>query len=205
MPAAIERHEIVGQAPDGGDFPNNTYLVGDEAEVLVVDPAHDADAVRAAVAGRRVVGIAITHGHWDHVGPLAELAAEWSVIPRINAADAFLLHETHPGLAFEDLPDGETLTVAGTAVEALHTPGHTPGSTSLVLRELSAVLTGDTLFPGGPGTTRFDYSSFPTVIDSIRTRLVPLGETFAVHPGHGLPTTIGAESPQIDEWEKRGW
>ncbi|MGC5617587.1 MBL fold metallo-hydrolase [Georgenia sp. Z1491] len=201
----VERHEIVGRAPDGGPFPNNTYLVGDEREVLVVDPAHDADAVRSCVAGRTVVGLVLTHGHWDHVGPAAELAAGWGVVPLLHPADRFLWEQTHPGVPTGDLADGQVIEVAGAEVTVAHTPGHTPGACSFLVPDAATVLTGDTLFPGGPGATRWDYSDFDQVISSIRERLVTLDPAWTVGPGHGDPTTVGTEAPEVDAWESRGW
>lgn len=205
MPVQVERHEIVGTGPDGGAFPNNTYLVGDESLVLVVDPAHDADAVRACVGGRTVTGILLTHGHWDHVGPVPELAAEWNVTPRLHPADRFLLERTHEHCPTEDLVDGQVLEVAGARVTVAHTPGHTPGACSFLVPDAATVLTGDTLFPGGPGATRWEYSDFDQVIASVRERLMALDAGWTVAPGHGEPTTIGAESPHVDDWADRGW
>ncbi|MGC5629850.1 MBL fold metallo-hydrolase [Georgenia sp. Z1344] len=205
MSVQVERHEIVGTGPDGGAFPNNTYLVGDEREVLVVDPAHDADAVRACVGDRRVVGLVLTHGHWDHVGPAPELAREWGVEPLLHLADRFLWEGSHPDVATGDLADHLVLDVAGSQVTVAHTPGHTPGACSFLVPDAATVLTGDTLFPGGPGATRWDYSDFDQIITSIRKRLLTLDLAWTVAPGHGEPTTVGAEAPALDSWEARGW
>ena len=85
----------------------------------------------------------------------------------------------------------------------VHTPGHTPGSTCLVLPEV--VFTGDTLFPGGPGATRSPEASFDRIIDSIASDLFTLEPSTLVMPGHGLDTTVGAEAPNLDEWRRRRW
>jgi glyoxylase-like metal-dependent hydrolase (beta-lactamase superfamily II) len=87
---------------------------------------------------------------------------------------------------------------------ALHTPGHSPGSTSFYLESEGTVFSGDTLFQGGPGATGRSFSDFPTIIDSIRNRLLTLPADTVVRTGHGDSTTIGAEAPQLQEWIARG-
>jgi glyoxylase-like metal-dependent hydrolase (beta-lactamase superfamily II) len=103
-----------------------------------------------------------------------------------------------------EIADGEVFTVAGAELTALHTPGHSPGSVCFHAPALGTVFTGDTLFAGGPGATGRSYSDFPTIIDSIRTRLLTLPPETAVNTGHGDPTTIGAEAPHLQEWIDRG-
>ena len=88
-------------------------------------------------------------------------------------------------------------------LRVLATPGHTSDSLSFLLPD--AVLTGDTLFEGGPGATRWGYSSFERIISSIEDRLFPLPDEFAVHTGHGPSTTIGTERPALPDWIARGW
>jgi glyoxylase-like metal-dependent hydrolase (beta-lactamase superfamily II) len=96
-----------------------------------------------------------------------------------------------------------TSAIGETTLEIIHTPGHTPGSICILLD--GVVLTGDTLFPGGPGATRFDHSDFDTIIGSISTKLFTLDDGTVVLPGHGASTTIGVERPQLPEWIQRGW
>ncbi len=86
----------------------------------------------------------------------------------------------------------------------MHTPGHSPGSVCFRVADLGLVFTGDTLFAGGPGATGRSFSDFPTIIESIRTRLLVLPPETLVHPGHGDDTTIGAEAPHLQEWIARG-
>ena len=104
--------------------------------------------------------------------------------------------------------DGETLAVGLLDVRVWHTPGHTPGGLSLVVAGRSGgpghVLTGDTLFPGGPGLTGWPLSDFPTILTSVR-RLLALPADTVVHPGHGPDTTVGAERPALACWAARGW
>ena len=102
--------------------------------------------------------------------------------------------------------DGDALRVGPLTVQVLHTPGHTPGGLSLYLRGGAAghVLTGDTLFPGGPGLTGWPLSDFPTILASVR-RLLDLPAGTVVHPGHGPDTTVGAERPALPGWAGRGW
>ncbi len=202
MSARVEH--LVTESGEG--FENNVWLVGDDGEVIVVDPAHDAEAVAAKVASRRVAQIVLTHGHWDHIRAVQEFAALAGFPPiRLNEADRFLWEEEHPGAEFEPLVDGERLGVAGVELEVRHTPGHTPGSCSLVVEDLACVFSGDTLFEGGPGATRWGYSDFDQIIASITDRLFVLPDSTDVHTGHGPSTTIGTERPARAEWIARGW
>lgn len=199
------RIERVLTADPASGMDNNTWLIGDDTEVIVIDPAHDARAVHDAAGTRRITAILLTHGHWDHVRAAVTLGALAGVEPLLNPADEFLWRESHPASRFAKLHDGDAFEVSGVRLVAHATPGHTPGSTCIVADSLGAVFTGDTLFPGGPGATRWAYSSFPTVIDSISRVLFALDDTTVVHPGHGNSTTIGAERPNLEEWTARGW
>ena len=192
---------------DGGtwEVDNNVWLVGDEHEVLVIDGAHDAAAITAAVAGRKVVAILSTHGHDDHIDAAPELADATGAPILLHPADAHLWGMKHLNrLPDADLQDGQSIAVADVTGTVLHTPGHSPGAVSVYFPALRAVFTGDTLFNGGPGATGRSFSDFPTIIDSIRSRLLQLPADTVVHTGHGDDTSIGAESPHLDDWIVRG-
>ncbi|MCD9194600.1 MBL fold metallo-hydrolase [Streptomyces albireticuli] len=194
-------------ALDGGvwDVDNNVWLVGDDHEVVVIDAAHDAAAIEKAVGGRRLVAIVCTHAHNDHIGAAPELAARTGAPVLLHPAERELWDRTHPGTAPDgELADGGTLTVAGTELTMLHTPGHSPGGVCLYAPALGTVFTGDTLFHGGPGATGRSFSDFPTIIDSIRDRLLTLPPETVVRTGHGDTTTIGAEAPALADWIARG-
>ncbi|WP_097922692.1 MBL fold metallo-hydrolase [Streptomyces sp. wa1063] len=194
-------------ALDGGewDVDNNVWIVGDDTEAIVIDAAHDAAAIEAALGGRTLRAIVCTHAHNDHIDAAPALAAATGAPILLHPDDLPLWQQTHPDRAPDGaLADGQELTVAGTTLTVLHTPGHAPGAVCLYAPELATVFTGDTLFQGGPGATGRSFSSFPTIIDSIRDRLLTLPGDTAVRTGHGDPTSIGAEAPQLDEWIKRG-
>lgn len=192
---------------DGGtwDVDNNVWIVGNDDEVIVIDPAHDAAAIATAVGDREVAGILLTHAHDDHIRVAREFADQVDAPVFLNPADRMLWDEVYP----DDAPDGEvhdgdTFEVAGATLTALHTPGHSPGSTCYHLASEHTLFSGDTLFNGGPGATGRSHSDFPTIIESIRTRLLPLPPETVVLTGHGDSTTIGTESPHLPEWIARG-
>jgi glyoxylase-like metal-dependent hydrolase (beta-lactamase superfamily II) len=173
--------------------------------VLVVDAPHDPDAIERAVAGRRVVAIACTHAHDDHVRSAPELGERLSAPVLLHPDDRVLWDLTHSRHEPDGaLRDGMLLEVAGTKVRVLHTPGHAPGAVCFSVPDLGVLFSGDTLFAGGPGATGRSYSDFPTILSSIRTRLLALPPETVVHPGHGASTSIAAEAPSYDEWVRRG-
>jgi glyoxylase-like metal-dependent hydrolase (beta-lactamase superfamily II) len=192
---------------DGEDYEveNNVWLVGDDERVVIIDAPHDAAPILAAVAGRRVDGIVCTHGHNDHINAAAALADATGAPIALHPDDEMLWDAVHPTRRPDmALSDGQILDVGGTHLRVLHTPGHSPGGVCLHLAEAGVVFSGDTLFAGGPGATGRSYSDFPTIIASIRTRLLVLPAPTAVHTGHGDSTTIAAEAPSLDGWIARG-
>ncbi|KRE60238.1 MBL fold metallo-hydrolase [Nostocoides sp. Soil756] len=191
---------------DGGSWEvdNNVWLLGDDRQVLVVDAAHDAGAIVEAVAGREVVALVCTHGHNDHVNAVAEVVAATGATAYLHPDDRVLWDLSQDAAPGAELADGQVLTVGDVEAIVLHTPGHAPGACCLSVPALGVLFSGDTLFQGGPGATGRSYSDFPTIVESIRTRLLGLPADTAVLTGHGDPTTIGAEAPHLQEWLDRG-
>jgi glyoxylase-like metal-dependent hydrolase (beta-lactamase superfamily II) len=203
----IDRVVTSGQfCLDGGcwDVDNNIWLIGDDNEVLVVDAAHSAQPIVDAVGERKVVAVLCTHAHNDHVTVAPKLAERFDAPILLHRDDEVLWKQTHPDVDYSPLIDDQRIAVAGLEIRVIHTPGHSPGSVCLHAPALGAVCTGDTLFRGGPGATGRSYSDFPTIIDSIRSRLLTLPSETVVYTGHGGDTTIGAEAPHLAEWIARG-
>ncbi|WP_040786682.1 MBL fold metallo-hydrolase [Nocardia pneumoniae] len=192
---------------DGGtwEVENNVWIVGNDDEVVIIDAAHDSKPIIDAVAGRNVVAVVCTHGHNDHVTFAPELGRTLYTPVVLHPGDGQLWEITHPGQPYWHATDGQRIALAGTVLEIIHTPGHSPGSICLHLPEAKALFSGDTLFSGGPGATGRSFSDFPTIIGSIRDRLFALPEDTRVYTGHGEGTTIGTEAPHLAEWIERGF
>jgi glyoxylase-like metal-dependent hydrolase (beta-lactamase superfamily II) len=191
---------------DGGswDVDNNIWIVGDDTDVVVFDAAHDAGPIIAAVRNRNVIAVVCTHAHNDHITVAPELSAALGAPVLLHPADDVLWQMTHPDKAFQATPGGYSIQVAGLEFLAIHTPGHSPGSLCWYAPELSAVISGDTLFHGGPGATGRSFSDFPTILQSIAGQLGALPGDTVVYTGHGDTTTIDGELAHYDDWVARG-
>ncbi|AWK73984.1 Zn-dependent hydrolase [Rhodococcus oxybenzonivorans] len=217
----IERVATEGKfALDGGEWnvDNNIWLIGDDTDVVIVDAAHTAQAIIDEVGGRHVNAVICTHGHNDHVTVAPELAERLyapvllhpenivllTCWPSDSDRDDVLWKMSHPDAKYWHLEDEQRIAIAGTEIQVIHSPGHSPGSVCLYPREAGILFSGDTLLSGGPGATGRSYSDFPTIIGSIRDRLFALPEETLVHTGHGEETTIGTEAPHLSEWIAQG-
>ena len=194
-----EGPDLIVRKLEVGTMENNVYVLEcpDTHESFIVDGCFEADQIVAAADGTKVVGILQTHGHFDHVQALAELKQELGVPVHAHPADEY------PVDIDVVLGDGDTLKLGERTITVLHTPGHTPGS--VCFSSGGQLISGDTLFPGGPGNTWSNKEAFDLIIESISTKLFALPDETRVYPGHGADTTIGSERPHLQEWIDRGW
>ena len=183
-----------------GPYDNNAYVVAcvGTGEAVLIDAANEADRLVVETADVVVAAILTTHGHFDHVAAAAEIAEALDVPFLLSPADAEIAGSIPDG----PLPDG-SMKVGDLRIDIRQTPGHTPGSACFVTE--GVVFSGDTLFPGGPGATRFPYSDFDQIMVSLETQLFTLDDSTLVMPGHGLDTTIGYERPSVPAWQARRW
>jgi len=185
---------------DGGtwDVDNNVWIVGNDEECVIIDSPHDAAAIINQVRGRKVLAILQTHAHNDHIGAAREVADAVGAPIYLNPEDLVLWEQVYPDTKPDrELNDGDVFEVGGAVLRSIHTPGHSPGSTCFYLESEGTVFTGDTLFNGGPGATGRSYSDYPTILASIRERLLTLPPETVVRTGHGDNTTIGAEKETL--------
>jgi glyoxylase-like metal-dependent hydrolase (beta-lactamase superfamily II) len=195
--AAAEVHKIVV-----GPMDNNVYVLRCRrtGDAMLIDAANEHEALLEICERLGVRSVVETHGHWDHIQAVPAVRdAGYSVA--VTSADAGML----PSYDLI-LEDEETLSVGDLRIGTLATPGHTPGSICFAVEGTNLLFTGDTLFPGGPGNTSFEGGDFPTIIDSIERRIFArFAPGTVVLPGHGDATTVGDESPHLQEWVDRGW
>ena len=195
--SAVEVHKVVV-----GPVDNNVYVVRcrQSGEAALVDAANEHERLLELCRRLDVRTVLETHGHWDHIQAVEQVRdAGYRVA--VTAEDAEMLP------SYDDLLlDESVLEVGRLRLHTLHTPGHTPGSMCFRVEGSPLLFTGDTLFPGGPGATKFPGGDFPTIIRSIEDRIFsPLPADMLVYPGHGASTTVGAERPHLQEWVDRGW
>ena len=150
------------------------------------------------------MAVVCTHGHNDHIDAAGAVADATGAPVLLHPDDRMLWQVVYPDREPGDLTDGQVISVAGVDLQVLHTPGHAPGAVCLYAPALSVLFSGDTLFQGGPGATGRSFSSFPTILDSIRERLLTLPPETRVLTGHGESTTIAAEAGEYDAWVARG-
>jgi glyoxylase-like metal-dependent hydrolase (beta-lactamase superfamily II) len=185
-----------------GPMDNNVYVVRcrRSGEAALIDAANEHDRLLRVARRLGVTSVLETHGHWDHIGAV-ESVREAGIDVWVRTEDAHLL----PGYDYL-LEDDAVHQVGHLRLRTVHTPGHTPGSICFALENTPVLFTGDTLFPGGPGNTSFEGGNFATIIASIEDRIFGVyGDETTIWPGHGAPSSIGAERPHLDEWVERGW
>ncbi len=197
MAARIDHAVVSGTFSLDGEtheVDNNVWVVGDDAECVVIDAPHSVSDILALVGDRTVRAILCTHAHDDHVRVAPALREEVRAPIMLHPADQEVWELTHTDFLWDvDLSDGFEITVGGTTLRTLHTPGHAPGAVCFHAPDLGCVFTGDTLFEGGPGATGRSFSDEDLIKESIRAKLFALPDDTVVHTGHGNDTTIGAE------------
>ena len=190
-----------------GDIQENCYIVRAEGrdDCVVVDPGDEYSKLKAAIGDRRVGAILLTHGHFDHIMAVGEMARDFGAPVYVGAEDVEILNDAEKngysslmGISFANWPHvdaqpfGEALTTCGMDFKVLKTPGHSRGSVCLYLEGEGVLFSGDTLFRAGFGRLDLHGGNKRAIVDSLK-KLFALPGSVEVYPGHGGATTIGEE------------
>jgi glyoxylase-like metal-dependent hydrolase (beta-lactamase superfamily II) len=194
----IEVHKVVV-----GPYENNVFVVRctQTGDAVLIDAANEHEQLLQLAQSLGVRRVLETHGHHDHIGAVAAMR-EAGYEVAVTAADAPRLKDVGYDVF---LDDREVVEVGRLRLHSMITPGHTEGSICFRVEGFPLLFSGDTLFPGGPGATKFPGGDFPTIIESIEQQLLTLPTDTIVLPGHGSDTTVGNERPNLPEWVARGW
>lgn len=197
--ARLEVHKVVV-----GPMDNNVFVIRCRrtGEAVLIDAANEHEKLLDLCRTLNVGQVLETHGHWDHIAAVPQIR-EAGYHVHIAQSDAYMLENE----SYDEFIENESVIQVGDLrLHTLLAPGHTPGSMCFQVENSPLLFMGDTLFPGGPGATNFEGGHFPTIIETLDTlifsRFAP--ETIVL-PGHGDDTTIGRESPHLEEWAERGW
>ncbi len=194
----LEIHRLVV-----GPYANNVFVLRcrETGESVLIDAANEHDKLLALCRRLGVRRVLETHGHHDHIGAVPAMR-EAGYEVAVTSLDAPMLKDVGYDVF---LDDAEVIEVGRIRLHAIHNPGHTPGSISFRVEGAPILFSGDTLFPGGPGATKFPGGDFDEIIRSIDDKLFALPRETVVMPGHGVDTTIGNERPHLRDWIVRGW
>jgi len=179
----------------------NAWLIGDDEEVIVIDPGTDATAVLDAVGDREVLAVICTHGHPTHVAAAVEVADRDAAPIALHPLDRVWWREAHPDEDPDiDMADGGIFEIADVQLEVIHSPGHSPGSVCLYCEDLEVVFSGDTLLASGPVPHDDEFPDMAGQLTAIGEQLLTLPGPTRVLPGHGEETTVAVAEKQFDSW-----
>lgn len=191
------------------EFMTNCFIMGDETtkNAVVIDPGGESQKIIREVEkmGVNVIAVVNTHAHVDHIGALKDIKDAFSPAVMLHQAELPILKTASKmgrlfGVSIDDPPEpdrflaeGDQISVGAVSLTVIETPGHSPGGISLVTSDGKFCFAGDTLFAGSIGRTDLPGGNYHTLIESIKTKLIPLGDDVKVLTGHGPATTIGVE------------
>ena len=186
-----------------GRYDNNVFVVRcvHTGQAVLIDAANEHEKLLELCTALGVTRVLETHGHHDHIQAVPAMR-EAGYEVAVTSQGAPMLKDVGYDVFIEH---GQVIEVGRLRLEAIHNPGHTPGSVSFKVHGAPLLFSGDTLFPGGPGATHFPGGDFTTIISSIDSRLFTFPGDTLVLPGHGADTTIATERPHLQEWVDRGW
>jgi glyoxylase-like metal-dependent hydrolase (beta-lactamase superfamily II) len=183
---------------------NNTWVIGDDDEAIVIDPGHDAAAVLDVVDEREIIAVICTHGHADHVAAAIAVAERDESPIALHPKDLLYWRDRHDEDPDIDMADGGIFEVADVQLEVIHSPGHSPGSVCLYCEDLGVVFSGDTLLARGPAKYCGEFPDFPSQVSAIGEYLLTLPPDTRVLPGHGDEITVAAAEKKFDSWVSAG-
>jgi glyoxylase-like metal-dependent hydrolase (beta-lactamase superfamily II) len=208
MDARVERvwsPRVAGQDAHTEATESSAWIIGDDDEVIVIDPGQDAAAVFAQVEEREILAVICTHGHASHVAAAVEVAERDEAPVALHRADRLFWRAVYDGDGPEiEMAAGGRFDVADVQLEVIATAGHTPGSVSLYCEGLEVVFTGDALSAGGPVPHEGSFVDFAGQLTAIGERLLDLPPQTRVLPGHGEETTIADALKRFDGWVSAG-
>jgi glyoxylase-like metal-dependent hydrolase (beta-lactamase superfamily II) len=182
----------------------NAWIIGDDEEVIVIDPGEDAGSVLELVGDRQILAVICTHGHASHTAAAVEVAERDEAPIALHRLDRLLWRAVHDDPPDIEMDDGGRFDVADVQLDVIHTGGHTPGSVSLYCADLEVMFTGDALTASGPVPHEGLFADFPGQLNAIGERLLDLPLRTRVLPGHGEESTIGDAAKQFDSWVAAG-
>lgn len=182
----------------------NTWIIGDDEDVIVIDPGEDAPAVLDKVGDRSVLAVICTHGHAAHAAAALEVAAQDEAPVALQPADKVAWREVHSADPEIEMEDGGIFEVADVALEVLHAPGHSPGSVCLYCEDLGVIFTGDALGARGPVPHDGSFPDFSRQLSSIGASVLTLPGETRVLPGHGTELTVATAEKRFDSWVAAG-